>query len=830
MHLRLNTMRFLITAFLLFLIFGVALAQFPPRPGASQSVIVKGTIKGMLIDSVTNQPLAYASVVLALPGGKLLDGQITDEKGMFRFKEVNTSTYMVRASFIGYEDKIINSVTTTPQKPDLDLGRLLISPSGINLDEIIVTEEAPIVENRIDKIVYNADKDLTNIGGDGTDVLRKVPLLSVDLEGNVSLRGNNNVRIFINGKPSSMFAGNVADALKSLPADQIKSVEVITSPTAKYDAEGSTGIINIVLKKAQMQGLTGSVNASVGTRANNLDLSLAVASGRFGFNTNLGSRFTWMRPGTNSFSRYDDLPGDLERSLIQEGDNRSAWRGLNGSIGAFYDFNAYNSINSTVRLNGFQLLRNGTTNATFEDPSLQIAQQYSRYNDDSSLGSGFDWSTDYKKTFPNKKDMEWSLGYQLSGRQSLESTLIDQSGDPLLIIQQDNDNNGLNLEHIAQTDLILPLGNGIKLETGLKATLRRLKSTFDYNNFDPNSGQYVRDSLTSGAFHYDQDVGAAYVSLQYNINSKYDIIAGVRYEYTTLSGDPANGEPGFGQQYGNLLPSIIVARKFGAFTNLKFSYNQRLQRPGLRYVNPYQQLNDPRNITVGNPELLPELANQFEISYGSFVNGSAFNVAVYYRYTSDIIEQFLIVDDLGISRNTFNNIGQNEAIGANLFGTTAIFKKKLTIRGSIDVNTYASSGTVNGSSLSNSDINWRSFLNFNYDFGKGYKADLFGMFRSHQTTLQGRIPSFWIYSFAFQKEISKKLSFGLVIIEPFNLNKNFRTNLVGETFRQEANFSVPFQSFGVNVRYAFGKMDTRQRSRSSKIKNDDMKSGEDMQF
>ncbi len=821
--LRYNFLFFLIIApFALF-------AQMPGRP-RNATPSIKGTIKGTLVDSITQAPLEYASVVLTLPGGKMLDGQITDEKGQFRFRDVNTSTYELQATFIGYDPKITRGVTTTPAKPDLDLGKIVLVSQGVNLDEIVVTEESPVMESKIDKLVYNADKDITNLGGDGADVLRKVPLLSVDLDGNVSLRGNNNVRIFINGKPSSMFAGNVADALKSLPGDQIKSVEVITTPTARYDGEGSTGIINIILKRPEMQGLTGSVNASLGTRSNNADVNIASARGRFGLNASAGTRFTWYRPGTQSFYRKDDLANDFTRVLEQSGNARSAWRGFNGSIGAFYDFNAYSSLNSNIRINGNQFVKDGRTNSLFDDPSLGLYQEYSRFNDDVNLGAGIDWTTDYRHTFAGNKEKEWSVSYQLSTRFSDESTMIDQTGDPLLLIHQNNDNLGLNLEHILQTDYIHPFTPAIKLETGLKATLRRMESDFNYANFDEGTDEFVRDPNTSGSFNYRQDVGAAYASLNVKLSDKYDLIAGARYEYTAIEGEAVNGEQPFTNNYGSLLPSAIIARKFGPFTSLKISYSQRIQRPGLRYINPYQQLSDPRNITIGNPGLLPELTNQVELNYGTFVKGSVVNVSVYYRNTEDIIENFLIINTNGASINTYRNIGQNDAIGANFFGTTSFFKKKFTVRGSFDIFSYQSAATINGEELSNQDINWNSFMTLSYDFGKGYKAEMFGMFRSQQTTLQGRIPSFWIYSFAFQKEIAKKLSIGLTIVEPFNLNKSFATNLTGPTFRQESNFSVPFQSFGVNVRYAFGKLESRTSSRKSKVKSDDLKGGEDNNF
>ena len=822
-------MRSVLVSFLLILA-GITLHAQPPGRPSIEGVMIKGSIKGILVDSLTNRPLEYASVVLTLPGGSMLDGVVSEPDGSFKFREVNTSNYSLQITFIGYEPKSISNLITTPEKPDMDIGYIHLVPQGINLEEIIVAEEAPVMESKIDKIVYNADKDLTNIGGDASDVLRKVPLLSVDLDGNVSLRGNSNVRIFINGKPSSMFAGSVGDALKSIPGDQIKSVEVITTPTAKYDGEGSTGIINILMKKQELEGLTGSINTSIGTRSNNAGLNLAHTHGRFGVNLGAGTRFTWKRAGTNSFYREDDLDGGLIRTLSQNGTNNSAWRGFNGSVGAFYDFNAYNSLTSNVRINGRQYVRDGLTASIYDDPETGLHQEYDRWNDDINLRSGFDWTTDYRRTYPGQKEKEWSLAYQLSGDFSDETIQVLQTGEPTLLLNQDNLNQGLNLEHILQTDYILPFLESFKLETGLKATLRRLNSDYAYRDFDDVSGEYIENPLTSGSFDYLQDVGAAYASLNVSPGDKWAFIAGARYEYTWIEGDAVNGEAPFTNSYGNLLPSAIIQRKFGPFSGMKLAYSQRIQRPGLRYINPYQQLSDPRNVRVGNPTLLPELTNQMELSYNTFFKGTVFNASLYYQQTDDVIEGFLDVNDEGASVTSYQNIGSKEAIGLNLFTTAKFFNKKLTARISFDINTYSASGMIDGDELSNEDLVWRSFTNLNYDFGKGYKAEMFGMFRSQNVSLQGRTPSFWIYSFAFQKEFGESWQLGISIVEPFNLNKSFRSDISGPTFRQESDFTVPFQSYGLSVRYRFGKIEGRSQQRKSRIRSDDLKGGDDQQF
>lgn len=218
--------------------------------GGNQAPVLKGKVKGMLLDSVTGESIGFATLVLRKSGLKTdLDGVLSDDNGSWNFENVKTGKYDIVISFLGYEEKVLKNVETTLKNPDIDLGKIQLRPSAILLDAVEVKEERSLVENKVDRIVYNAENDASIAGGDATDVLRKVPMLTVDLQGNVSLRGSQNVRILINGKPSGMFSNNIADALKMFPADQIKKVEVITSPSAKYDAEGSGGIINIITSK-----------------------------------------------------------------------------------------------------------------------------------------------------------------------------------------------------------------------------------------------------------------------------------------------------------------------------------------------------------------------------------------------------------------------------------------------------------------------------------------------------------------------------------------------------------------------------------------------------
>ncbi|MBE7178205.1 MAG: carboxypeptidase regulatory-like domain-containing protein, partial [Mucilaginibacter polytrichastri] len=257
-----------------------AIAAFAQFPGGGSSI--KGRISATVLDSATKKPIDYATITLYRSGGKVpLNGGLTDEKGVFKLNDVATGKYKVTITFIGYTTKTIDPVETTPKSPDANLGTIYVSAAGRTLNEVQVVGQAPVIENKIDKIVFNAERDLTSSGGNATDILRKVPLVAVDLNGNVSLRGDQNVRVLINGKPSGAMSNNLADVLRSIPGDQIKNIEVITSPSAKYDAEGSGGIINIITKKKDISGVSGSISAGVGTRQNNGNLNLNVNKNRF---------------------------------------------------------------------------------------------------------------------------------------------------------------------------------------------------------------------------------------------------------------------------------------------------------------------------------------------------------------------------------------------------------------------------------------------------------------------------------------------------------------------------------------------------------------------
>ncbi|WP_235298608.1 TonB-dependent receptor domain-containing protein [Portibacter marinus] len=801
---------------LTFISFGLS-AQFPMGGFGKKKDVIKGFIAGQLIDTVSNEPVPYATIVLKKKGeDKEINGVLSEDDGKFRLSEIPADEYDMYISFLGYNEKVIQ-VETTPAKPDLTVDDIYLTPANYMLDQVEITDQRALTEVKVDKLVFNAEQDASISGGDATEVLRKVPLLSVDFDGNVSLRGSQNLRILINGKPSGMFSSNVADALKMIPADEIKQVEVITTPSAKYDAEGSGGIINIITKKKTADGYSGSVSASVGNRQNNGTGNFNFAKGRFGTNAS-GSVF-YSNPvlALSEFNRVDTI-GTQIRSLTQNGETRNSRLGFRGTAGAFYDFNAYNSLNTSFSARGFSFNSDGSIDGLLTGP---FGYGFTREQEGINGRSGYDWSTDYKRTY-EEKDREFTLAFQLSGDQSnADNAILQTFSNSIPTRDELIFNDGDNLESTFQADYVHPLPNSMKLEVGAKAVLRDIDSDYKYSVLQ--NGTYVVDQVRSNVFNYNQDVGAGYVSMNFLVAKKFSVVAGVRYEYTFISGSFDDGETIESNSYQNILPNLIISRSLKNFQTIKLSYNQRIQRPSLNFINPFRNSVDSLNIQVGNPQLTPEIVHQVDFSYNTFIKGFGIFSSLYYRHTEDIIQQLLRVNDNGVGFNTFENVGINDAIGLNLFTTKNV--NAFTIRGGFNINTFNYSSSLEQVAVTNP-----MGFEYNVNFGgtinlpKDWKADFFGFLRSPRFTIQGRQPNFSIYGVGVKKEFPKiKASLGIRIIEPFNDYKYFNSAQSGDGFSLESSFGIPFRSFGVSFDYRFGNLKFKERKTA--IDNNDLLQG-----
>ncbi|MGM9477153.1 TonB-dependent receptor domain-containing protein [Pedobacter sp. GSP4] len=802
--------KLLLLTFILGIFFN-AQAQFPTGGfgGGAKKTTVTGRITATILDSLTKKPIDYATVSLvSAKDNKSVNGGVTDEKGKLSLQNVAPDSYKLKIGFMGYKTKTI-AVTTTPSKPDNNIGTIYISSTENTLADVQVQGTKAIIENKVDRMVYNAEADGTNAGGDATDVMRKVPMLSVDANGDVQLRGAA-VRVLINGKPSGTMAASVSDALKMIPAEQIKSVEVITSPSAKYDAEGSGGIINIITKKSNAQGVSGSINASAGTRQNNGAFNLTAKTGRLSVNTSLGSNFAYAQDSRVVIVNNTHLYAGGVNNISQDGTSKWSRNGLNGSLGLDYDFNAYNNISTNVKLNRFS--NGGPGSATYlinNLPATNISNM-------DMTRSNMDWNVDYKKT-SKKEGEEFSISGQLStGRTPTSfSNLLTSEQYPKGNLTETN-NTAKNNEYTGQTDYTYPFTKSTILEVGAKGIFRNVKSQYG------SSGQ---------DFDYNQDVAAAYGVISFDITKKIKFKGGVRAEYTKI--DFNTEKSGIEKNdYFNLFPSLIISKTLKKGATLKLSYNRRVQRPSETFLNPFTNTSDQFNIQTGNPQLSPELSQNFEFGYSTFIKGSVINASVYYRRTNGVIESSLsTTKEFDPIRNTevtksltsFINVGTAQTYGVNLFGSYNP-KPKWTLMSNLSANTYEVTNTLTNISTG-TFLNYSLFARSAYGFGKGYNFELFGVATSARRTYQGKTDPFYFYGASIKKDIlNKKGSIGINTLNPFTKNLHIKTenNSVSGlgTVYQSSNIYYPLRSFGVNFSYSFGKLKFTEKN---KIKNDDIK-------
>ncbi|WP_073282877.1 TonB-dependent receptor domain-containing protein [Hymenobacter psychrotolerans] len=804
---------------------GQAPPQAAPQAGS-------GRITGVITDAATKQPVPYATVVLLNPAtGKAIDGTSADDNGKFSIPRIAAGTYTVQISFIGYKNVEKTGVVITDAGNTVALGDITLESSAQKLGDVLVEGQRSLIEEKVDRTVYNAEKDETTRGGDATDVLKRVPMLSVDLDGNVSLRGSSNIRVLINNRPSTISANSIADALKQIPADQIKSVEVITSPSAKYDAEGSGGIINIVTKQNNLQGFTLDLRSSVGLRSSDLGLSASYRVGKMGFSLGGGGRGQYNTPGSfrneqQTYSIQDEDPGNREllSRTVQAADTRNQNLFGRYSLGWDYDINKYNFLSASVQLglrNGSNYQDDQSTNISYIDGRLPISSLRDIKVLDNS--NTLDATLNYTRTFETPQ-REFSLlaQYSRNTRTNNFTNLIlsgEDIGDNLR-----NENDSYNQEVTLQADYQTPLSKTQLLEFGAKDIMRRVNS--DYTTL--LNGQPQAGTNLSNVFDYNQNVAAAYASYTLSFLKSYTLKAGARYEYTTIDANFRTENGPSIPSYGVLVPSVNLSRKLANGNVLKAAYNRRIQRPSLQFLNPNRQVPNQVSTSEGNPLLRPEYTNNYELGYNTFIKQTSLNFSVFARNTDGSIQP-IRTQDGAIVRTTYANIGTENAYGGSLNANINI-NNKLTLGGGADLYYATLDNNISSPLYAASNEGWVASgrMMGGYAFTKGWGLQAFAFYRGRQVQLQGYQGGFGVYSMGVKKDFAdKKGSIGFGADNFFTPTNKIRNSISTPFLDQNSVNVLRRTGFRMNVSYRIGKMSMAPTRRKRSVNNDDLKDGGD---
>lgn len=610
-------------------------AQRPQGRGGQRPNPVK--ITGIVLDQETNEPLEYATLVLqSVRNPDRITGGITDVTGKFSV-ETFPGRYNVRVEYLSYKNYELEAQT---YRESTDLGIIKLVIDAEQLEAVEVVGERTTVELRLDKKVYNVGSDLTVKGGSVTDVLDNVPSVSVDVEGNISLRGNESVRILINGKPSAL-SGLSPDALQQLPAEAIEKVEVITNPSARYDAEGTAGILNIILKQSKTIGLNGSFGLYVGTPTSyGGNLSLNLRRDHFNIFTNTSYRYR-SGPG-NALFEQENFNADGSTASFQDEfrDYKRQSDGFNTNIGIELFIDSTSSITNSLvyrKSNG-----DDTTDIDFFnfDASRNPTIQRNRFTNELEDEEDIQYSLNYQKKF-NNKGHELKVDYQFSTGSEFENSLINEVilGNNINLPTEQTINDESQKNQLLQFDYVLPFGkeNASQFEFGYRGTFNDFNTDFDFGEVE--NGTLISDPNFSNELNYKEHVNALYTQLGSKFG-EWNALGGLRMETSAIGVELVNTNDVTNKNYTNWFPSLFLGYEFSEKEQLTISYSRRLRRPRSRYINPFPSRSSNTNLFQGNPNLDPTYTNAFDLGYLKRWEKLSFTTSAYYN-TSTGVFQFI---------------------------------------------------------------------------------------------------------------------------------------------------------------------------------------------
>lgn len=805
-------MRSFFSFLIIFLFISSLSAQL--KPGAK--------INGKVVDASTQKPIEYATITLTDQKSKAINGAVTDSKGAFEVTNIAPGVYVLSIDFIGYKIFKTDTLSIPESRKTISLNIIQLAASKETLASVTVTSKSPIIENKIDKIVYNAANDVTSQGGVALDVLKKVPQVTVDIDGNVELQGNSSIRFLINGKPSSVFGNNLADALASIPASQIKSIEAITSPGAKYDAQGTGGIINIILKDSKVQGYNGSVNMGIGTRLENGSVNLNVRHNNFGVNAFFSGNGQLRSHTPSSQDRISkDTLNKRTTHLVQDGYSDFSRNGYQTGAGFDWAISKKQNLSGSFSYNHFNNHGTGITNqdqVTMDNTGTPIGTIASIRNADNQSGThSYDWSLNYKKKYA-KDGQELELQYNASYGVPNSNYLQSQTyrGWSIPYAGSSSNNPGTDKETNLSLDYSHPVSEDWMIETGIKTVLQNINSTADVLTLKTSSNQYVRDQAQSYQLNYDRKIYAGYVSTNFSIGKVLSIKAGLRLEHTDTKIDfPNTSIP----SYNSWVPSIVFSHNYENGSSIKLAYSHRIERPDYREINPFVNLADPYNISTGNPLLKPELGNNFELGFNKpFAGGGSIYISLVSRFNTDDIKPYTeffpsykVGDSVyyNVSVSNRQNIGLENRTGISISGSVPL-TKKLNIRTNIFMSNRHVVNKLTANSVTNG-FDARFNLNATYQLPNNLVIEGFGNYNTAVNNIQGKVPQFFAYTFALRKFfMNKKASFGFTATNPFSQYIQQITTVTTANYSSYFLRQVPYRSFGISLSYKFGKLEFKK--------------------
>lgn len=801
-------------------------------------------VKGILLDSLTQEgePYATIKIVKKEAPAKALKMLVTDMKGQFQEKVPGTGNFVMTITSVG-RTPIVKDFSVKAGEKLVDFGTLYIVDASNELGQVEIVAQKPLVKADIDKIEYNVQDDPDAQSNSVLEMLRKVPLVTVDGEDNIQVNGSSSFKVYVNGKPNNMMSNNPTEVLKSMPANSIKHIEVITNPGPKYDAEGVGGILNIVTVGSGLEGYTATFSANVSNRGAGGGAFGTIKSGKLTVSARYNYNYNDQPRNYSSGSQHVTPEAVTENSsnLDYDGSNKGHGSFQSGSMEASYEIDTLRLVTMSFGLWGGGNKSNGSTDyiATFpENINAAPIYSYSAFNRSKSSWYSIDGGIDYQRLF-KVKDRMLTFSYKINTRPQTSDSYteyeIDNGYNPdwadYLNRLKNQHNN--TTEHTFQADYTTPIGKLHTLEAGAKYILRNNSSEDDRFDAD-DTGKYEYNKDQSSHYKHLNDIIAAYLGYGLKVKRLSGRL-GLRYEHTIQDVKYLEGRgEDFTKNFDDVVPSASIGYKLTDMSNLRLGYNMRIYRPGIWALNPYLNDADPSYISRGNPELDSEKSHAFNLSYSNFIQKFNVNISARYSFTNNSIENVTrLMPDTEIE-------GLKNPTGKDVLYSTYA---------NIGKTRYASvNGYVNWNATSRTRIYMNMSGNYSYlEGGEGMRNDGWSLFayggaqhtlphdwrismnvfgQTPWIMLQGKGSSFFDYGVSVNKSfLNKRLTLSAFASNFFKKYMNQSSTTEGSGFVRESNYKYSRQRFGVSVSYRIGELKASVKKAARTISNDDVKSG-----
>lgn len=775
-----------------------------------------GTIEGRVVGADTGSPLATATVAIwALPDSVLVTGAIADVSGAFEISPLDPGKYYLEASFVGYAPFRSEPFEISAAARRVSLDQIKLAPDAAELEGVEVVAERAAVAFEIDRTVYNTRDQISASGGNATDLLQNIPSVEVDIDGNISLRGNQNVGILINGRPAPARGDALTSFLQQLSAEMIERIEVIPNPSAKFDPEGMAGMLNIVLKEGSELGTSGGLTLGAGSTGEyNASGNLNLQKGKLTVFSNYGFRSSERNSSGYTFreNRFLDPLTFLEQDSFGLRESRSHVANLNMD----YAFDKQNTLSGSALFS----TRSGSSNNS--NQYLELADlsnptgRYDRLAFGDGSGTNLDFSSAFSRVLErNQNEFTAEIRFNRSTNDDLDAfeEQVLSLGDGMMVDVRNQARERLDIaqsEWTGQFDLIRPVG-GLKLESGYKGTLAAMDNTL-FSESQDGAGRFVADATRNNTFDYQEQVHAAYGLVSGSLGP-LDLQGGVRVEQVLTAFDLATTNESFDNDYRSFFPSGIVSWKPSPMRQVKLSYSKRVNRPRTSMLNPFTTSSDPQNLFVGNPYLKPQYTHAFELGLQQFSRTGSLSLTPYFRRTVDEMERFKTVSGDGTSTTTWRNFDQSDSYGAEIVGSIR-FGRKFSGFASFNAYRVVTDASSLGEDLASSDLSWSTRANLSWNVREGLDLQGFWFYRAPREVAQGRIASFQVANLSVrQKLLNDKASLSLRVSDPFN-QMGFSFELDSPTFYQLGERNWESRRATLTFTYNFGQAPKQRRNQA----------------